>query len=635
MNQSRRIFLLLLSFLFIFEIVCISRSYSRTLNEEEQLIHVGVGALKDGLYDIAEKQFSLFLKNFPNHGKVYDVSYLLGKTYFRQKKWKEAKLFFLKISRENKNFEAMDYALFWMAQIDMKLGNFEMSRGWLLTLLKNYPKFEWMDYAYYLLGCLAFDTHQPGLAETSFKKVSLLSRREELIRSSSFWLGMVSLKLDEFKEAILYLKPLKDDAKQVPREAKETLFWLGEAQFRSGRYQEAKQTYQLFYDQFKTDPLIPHVYWRIGFCDYRLGNLKDSLDTFKNFQILFKDRPLSLDTHFLLGEILLNQGDYASSIKELSPILQTTQPHPLAGPALLLLYWNHVHLNEREEAFRTFQRLLKYNGQEEEKSYIQWLVAQGLSAEGKVQDALPYYFSILNSPFREKALFQIGKAYFFENQCREALTNFDLLFLEFPNSKFLGEGLLIKAECLLRLGETVQALETYRLISALPSKSPWVLMALTQVGLHSLSLGEKERAATAFKRILEDFPNHPLFFHAAFQLGNLYAEKKDFPGASQAYTLVLKGPVEALIGPTYFRIGEILIQQEKEEKALNSFETALPSLSGNSLWFGMTHLEIGNLQRRWGKDKEAKKSYRLVYNQSKNEEIRNAAKELLERLESH
>ena len=624
----------MVAFLFFFEILCISRSYSRTLSEEEQLIHVGIGALKDGLYDIAEKQFSLFLKNFPNHVKVYDVLYLLGKTYFRQKKWKEAKPFFMKISQENKNFEAMDFTLLWMAQIDMKLGNVETSRGWLLSLIKNYPKFEWMDYAYYLLGCLAFDTHQAGLAETSFKKVSLLSKREELIRSSSFWLGMVSLKQNEFKEAILYLNPLKDDAKQAPRQAKETLFWLGEAQFRSGRFQEAKQTYQLFYDQFKTDSLIPHVYWRIGFCDYRLGNLKGSLDTFKNFQILFKDRPLSLDTHFLQGEILLNQEDYASSIKELASILQTTQPHPLAGAALLLLYWNHVHLNERDEAFRTFQRLLKFNGQEGEKTYIQWLAAQGLFAEGKVKDALPYYFSILNSPFRERVLFQIGKAYFFENQFREALTNFDLLFLEFPNSKSLGEGLLIKAECLLRLGETVQALETYRLISALPSKAPWVLMALTQVGIHALSLDEKERAETAFKRILEDFPNHPLFFHAAFQLGNLFGGKKDFPGASQSYTLVLKGSVEELIGPTYFRIGEILIQQEKEEKALQSFETALQSLPENSLWFGITHLEIGNLQRRWGKDKEAKRSYRLVYNHSKNEEIRNAAKELLERLET-
>ena len=63
--------------------------------------------------------------------------------------------------------------------------------------------------------------------------------------------------------------------------------------------------------------------------------------------------------------------------------------------------------------FGRFKDSSNYNDQEEEKSYIQWLVAQGLFAEGKVQDALPYYFSILNSTFREKALFQIGKGLFF------------------------------------------------------------------------------------------------------------------------------------------------------------------------------------------------------------------------------
>ena len=51
-------------------------------------------------------------------------------------------------------------------------------------------------------------------------------------------------------------------------------------------------------------------------------------------------------------------------------------------------------------------------------------------------------FSI--SRFREKALFQIGKGYFFENKFREAITNLDILLLEFPNSEYLEEGLFIK-----------------------------------------------------------------------------------------------------------------------------------------------------------------------------------------------
>ena len=151
MIETMRISLLLCFLLLPLESIMMSSSYAISTNEDEQMIHVGAGAFQDGFYDIAEKQFSLFLKNFPNHGKIYDVFYVLGKIYFHQERWKEARTVLLRIVQENRNFEAGDYTLFWMAQIDIKLGNFEASRRWLLTLLKNYPKFEWVDYAYYLL----------------------------------------------------------------------------------------------------------------------------------------------------------------------------------------------------------------------------------------------------------------------------------------------------------------------------------------------------------------------------------------------------------------------------------------------------------------------------------------------------
>ena len=496
MVRTIRLFFPLIFFLIFFKTVYISNSYpSETFREDEQMIHVGVGAFQDGFYDLAERQFSLFLKNFPNHGKVYDVLYLLGKIHFQKEGWKEARTALLRIVQENKNFGAMDYTLFWMAQIEIKLGDFEASRRWLLTLLKNYPRFEWIDYAYYLLGCSDFESKKFGLAENSFKKVSLLSKRAEVIRASTFWLAMASLGQNDEEKAILYLKSLQGELKDDPLSyRKKALLWLGEAQFKSGQFQDAKKTYQLFYDQFKTDPLIPHVHWKIGLCDYRLGGLRDSTETFKKFQSTFKDHPLSPYTHFILGEILLSLGDYALAVKELTPVLQTPQPNPLLGTTLLVLYWNYLQLNEREQSFQMFQRLLKLNTAEDEKFFIQWLVAQGLYAEGKVKDALPYYFSLLNSKLRERAMFQIGKGYFLEGQFREALTNLDILLLEFPNLKVLDEALFIKAECLLRLGETLQATGALQQIQSLPHKNPWRLMALTQIGLRSLNLGEKESA---------------------------------------------------------------------------------------------------------------------------------------------
>ena len=96
---------------------------------------------------------------------------------------------------------------------------------------------------------------------------------------------------------------------------------------------------------------------------------------------------------------------------------------------------------------------------------------------------------------------------------------------------------------------------------------------------------------------------------------------------------MLKGPVPELLGPTYFRIGEILIQQDKQEKALSSFQAVLRSLKTDSPWFGMAQLEIGNLTRRIGNDREAKKSYRAVLDHSRDDQLRKAAGELLRQLE--
>jgi tetratricopeptide (TPR) repeat protein len=145
---------------------------------------------------------------------------------------------------------------------------------------------------------------------------------------------------------------------------------------------------------------------------------------------------------------------------------------------------------------------------------------------------------------------------------------------------------------------------------------------------------EQDKAENAFKKVMDDFPNHPLFYHAALQLGNLNFNRKNIVEAVHYYSIVLKGNILELFGEAYFSLGEIFYQQGKYEKALNSFETAMRYLRETSSWFFLTHLEIANLKRRGGKYEEAKKSYLVILDQSKDEEMKKAARELLNRMES-
>ncbi len=608
---------------------------SKSLNEDEQLIRVGTGAFKDGFYDIAERQFTNFISHYPKHVKVFDVYYLLGRTLVIKGKLREARTVFLKIVNEGKNFENMDDTLLGTAELEMRLGNREEAAILLQSIIRKYPKFDQIDRSYYLLGLLELESNQLTAAESTLKKVSQFGKNNELTRASLFWLGLASFRQRQYETAAGYFQTLWENPKFLsPGYLKYALFWLGEAQLKLGRMDEANRYYQTFHDRFRNDPLLPEVAWRIGFCEYQLGNVKNAVDTFQLLNNQFKDSPLLLPTHYLLGKMFLINGDHLSSIKELNFILNASQGTSWGGISLLTLYWNYIQLNEREGANRIFQRLQKLDHFEDEKTFIQWLNAEMLYTQGEVLEAFPYYFNILNTRFREKALFQIGKGYFLENKYRESITNLDILLLEFPNSKYFEKGLFIKGECLAKLGDLDQALDTYNLVVRQHKKNVWYLFALTQIGSVYSIRGEHDKAENAFKKVLEDFPNHPLFYHAALQLGNVNFEKKSIVEAVHYYSIVLKGNILELFGQAYFSLGEIFYQEGKFEKALQNFETAMRYLEGTSSWFFLTHLEIGNLKRRGGKYEEAKKSYLIILDQSKDEEIKKAAKELLSRMES-
>jgi TolA-binding protein len=620
---------------FLWGILDVHDLQSKNYAPDEQLILVGTGALNDGFYDIAEKQFSQFMKDYPNHEKGYQVCYLLGKTLFHKKKLRESKTLFLKILNENKNFEYTDHTLYWLADIEIRLGHGEEARKLLSSIVKRFPKFDWIDYTYYLLGLLDFEFNRFSQAEASFKKVPLSSGNHELIQASLFWLGLLSFRQKDYEGTIRYLKTLWKDPKLLPQGyLRYALFLLGEAQLRLGRFSDATSNFRTFHERFKNDPFIPEVQWRLGFCEYRSGHFKEAIEIFQGLKSQLKESPLLFYTHYLLGRMFFLNRDPSASIREINSIIYKSPGHPLTGISFLTLFWNYIQLGEMDGANKVFQRLQKLNHVEDEKNFIQWLNAELIFSEGRVSDSLPYYFNILNSRFREKALYQIGTGYFFENKFREAITNLDILLLEFPSSEYAEEGLFVKAECLNRLGNLDLALDAYELIVKQNKNDLWELLALTQIGNAHMVRNEVHKAQKAFKKIIDEFADHPLYYHAACQLGNLNLKTNNIGDAVHYFSLVLKGNILELFGEAHFGLGEIFYRQGKYDKAFNSFEAAIRYLGEGSLWFFLTQLEIGNLHRKWGKYEEAKKAYNIILDHSKDEEMRQAAKILLNQLGS-
>jgi tetratricopeptide (TPR) repeat protein len=403
---------------------------------------------------------------------------------------------------------------------------------------------------------------------------------------------------------------------------------------RLGRFPDAKLNFSTFQERFKTDPFIPEVQWRLGFCEYRSGNFSEAIEIFQGLKSELKESPLLFYTHYLLGRMFFLNRDPSASIREINSIVYKSPGNPLTGISFLTLFWNYIQMGETDGANKVFQRLQKLTHVEDEKNFIQWLNAELIFCDGRISDSLPYYFNVLNSRFREKALYQIGRGYFFENKFREAITNLDILLLEFPNSQYAEEGLFVKAECLNRLGNLDLALDAYELIVTQNRNDLWKLLALTQIGNVHMLRNQIYKAQKAFKKIIDEFTDHPLYYHAACQLGNLNFKTNNIGDAIYYFSLVLKGNILELFGEAHFGLGEIAYQQGKYDKAFDSFEAAIRYLGESSLWFFLTQLEIGNLHRKWGKYEEAKKAYTIILDHSKDEEMKQAAKILLNQLGS-
>lgn len=621
--------------LFLAWFIPVSNTFPRIMGEDEKLIRVGVGAFQDGFYDIAEKEFSQFLREFPDHPKAYDISYLLGRSLLQREKFKEAQTLFLKIFNENKTFEPMDYLLFWLAEVEFSLGNPDGARRYFITLLNRYPKFDAIDQVYYSLGLIEMTFNRISQAEAYFKKIFLTPKSRNLLQGASFWLGTLAFKQNRFEEASEYFKKvLSESPPSFPLYSKYGQLWLGETFLKLKKFEEARGTYVTFQKQYKDDAISLDVPWKIGFCYYRIGNPQEAIETLQAYRSIAKDSSLTHYTQYILGQIFYQSHDYANSIRELQQIVSRSKESPLWGLAFISLFWNHLHQNDLPGAQKIFQRIQKLSAFEEEKAFLQWLNGEIAFLKGNLSDALPYYFNVLNTRYREIALFRIGKTYFFENKWKEALTNLDILLLEFPNSPYQEECLFLKGESLLLSGNWSQALETYGLIVHKGKNPSLKILAMTQMGNISLFKKELWEAERIFKKIVEDYSFHPLATHAAFQLGKLFFKQNNILEAIHYYSLILKWNRLEWLGGTYFSLGEIFYQQGKYEKAQKSFEMALRYLQESSPWFFLTHLEIGNLQKKIGKPEEAKRSFLTILNQAKDEELKRAATELLRMLEN-
>ena len=103
---------------------------------EDQMIAIAVEAYSDKLYPVAESQILAFLERYPKSPQKLHMIYLLGRTYFLQGEFPEARETFLTlINDDDVDLEDQATGLFWLADSFAQLDRWEEAKAYYIEFI--------------------------------------------------------------------------------------------------------------------------------------------------------------------------------------------------------------------------------------------------------------------------------------------------------------------------------------------------------------------------------------------------------------------------------------------------------------------------------------------------------------------
>ncbi len=608
---------------------------SASSTSREKLLTIAIGAFNDKLYDFAENQFEKYIESYPHSPNIDQVYYLLGRTYYLQGKLFEAKEVFHKVVHEFPSFGQMGNALFWLGRTWFELGNQEEAAKFYRKLVLRHQKNEHLVEAYFDLGHIYVQRKRFVEAEYYLKELMSRPITGDTLIQVQYWLGLIFYNQGRYSEAENQLdKLVSNPASSRKPFFREALFLLAEIRLRLSRYEKAKQAYLKFTRLFANDTLSPDVLYGLGWSQYRSGDAQGAIQTYLQFKKRFPDSKLLPEVRFRLGEICLQQEDYTKALEEFKGVVQDFPQNPAFGQSLLYMGWCHLNLGQFEEAAKVSHKILKLPAHEREKSLSQLLLGEVYFHENRYSEALPYYFNLINIPeYRENALFKMAKCYFYEGKFKDALTNIEILTLEYPDFKNKEELLFIKGEASSKLEDFDLAIRSYQQIIKANKSGKWTAHALFNLGKIYILRRDLEKVKDVFHRIIVDYPSSPLGPIASFRLGTIYFNEGNLEKALEAFTLALKVDDKRVLAEAYFRRGEIYFKQANYSEAMENFNAIEGNFKDQTPWYELAQFEVGNIQRQLGKLTEAKTAYKKVLEKSKDPELRDITQKMLDQLE--
>lgn len=465
-------------------------------------------------------------------------------------------------------------ALIKLAETDLEVGNVREAHATLSKIFavetRHDESLTYKAQAYRILGDLYEVQGLFSEAISAYHKAIKLN--PDFVEAYAY-LAQVYRNTGEFDQALFYYKK----ALSLRPNWVELYFQLGQAYSWGGDVPKAIRCYQKTLEQ---NPNHVHAYFALAMAYGTLGDTERAIALYQHIITL---KPDFANAYNNLGCLLFGKNDYKEALKA----------------------WNQA---------------LNYNQDEDHLFSIYNNIGQVFAAQGKITDAIKYYYKSLDlKPDFSLAYSNLGKIFQQQNQHETAVYCFEKVIELDPNNKF---ALSDCGASLLQLGRIDAALQHFQTVMALDSK--FVVGYCQRVKANSdndeLSLAQK--ACADFLMALQQWDRseknattiYDFLGQTYVNLGNTLVTYGKFDQAVSYYQKAVQIQPQSI--DLYLKLGNCLLKSKQINAAITTYHIARLLLNtsaevSQAQWLEV-NLQLGRILEKQGEWTEAADYYNQV-----------------------
>mgnify|MGYP003792757425 CR=1 FL=1 len=443
--------------------------------------------------------------------------------------------------------------------------------------IANYPNSPRLGEAYLRLGKSALVEKQYEVAISAFDQA--ISRLSDLKRKTEAILGKGECfyYLKRWAESTEILKGLIDENTQ-PEFRVRALYFYARALEQTRNYETAINVLQTMIQNFPEHSLTPIARYILGTIYTKVNQLENAASVLSEVANDARiDKELRMESHFRVAEIYSQLGWYEGALNAYGVVKTQFKDGPYKERADFGYLWTLYQAKRFAEAVNEGKTFLQSYPNAEKRPFAMYILANSLLEQNQLDEALTFYNSLReqfpNTSYAVDAIYKTAWVKYLKNDYAGAKTD-TLTFLDkCGESPLKPEGNFLLGSIYTTEGNYEDAMEEFQLVYEKYPDSKFAPEAMYKSAECAELLGITQSASQLYMRFIEKYPNHSLTVSAYLRSGDLHTKEGAYEKALDSYlkakALAQNNPLEEQV---FIRLAVCYERLNKSEEALQIYQ---------------------------------------------------------------